>query len=190
MGSRDELERKAKGINLVELVKFIRSLRKKRTFRTPLSGQAEALLSMQVLPISWYSHAAFLELVELVYREVLERDEEKTYAMGIAGGRIALTGPHRAFIDPNSVARSVLAMRHVWRACFNFGELNAQLEDEQTVLFRLTGYEDVTPAHAFMTAGWGAAAAFVAGASSARAQVLDKPWKGAKDLTYRVSFEP
>jgi hypothetical protein len=189
MGSHAELERKCKGINLIELVKFLRHVRKQRTFRTVLSPQAEALLATQILPVGWYSHATFLELIDFVDREILDRDEEKAYAMGIAGGRAALSGPHKVFIDPGNVARSVLSMRHVWRSCFSFGELGAQLEDERTVLFRLTGYDDMTPCHAFMTAGWGAAAALLAGAKGARAKVHEGPWKGASHVLYRVSFE-
>jgi hypothetical protein len=68
---------------------------------------------------------------------------------------------------------------------FNFGVLRAEPE-KTSVTFRLSGYADVPPAHAYMIAGWGAASAQLAGVSGARAQVLEGPWQGAKDLVYQI----
>jgi hypothetical protein len=179
-------KRLAKGTNLIELVKLLRHVRKLRTF-PKLSAAAENLLAERVLPTAWYPHAAFLELIDFTFRELLRGSERKAYELGMSGGKVQLQGAHKALLNAQDPIESVVAMRHSWQAGFNFGALRAEA-DKASVTFRLSGYDDVPPAHAYMIAGWGAASAQLVGVAAATAKVLEGPWQGAKELLYRVAL--
>lgn len=179
-------ERTAKGTNLVDLVRFLRARRKHQQMPSAPPA-AEALLHQRILLTQWYPMPAFVELVEYTWQHVLACDEQAAYDMGASGGRTQLQGAHRALLHPGDAPRTVLAMRHTWRLNFNFGALEAA-SDGDAIVFTLSGYEDATPAHGFMTAGWAAGAAQMAGAPHARAQVLKCPWHGGHALVYRVTF--
>jgi hypothetical protein len=176
----------AKGTNLMELVPFLRVSRKQRNLPA-LGAAGEALLQQRILPTQWYPHDAFIELIQYAFDHILNRSEQAAYDMGATGGRAQLTGAHKALLQQGDPRGSVLAMRHAWRMNFNFGQLTAE-SDASSVLFTLSGYEDVSPAHGLMIAGWGIGAARMAGASHARAEVLKRPWSGASQLVYRVDL--
>jgi hypothetical protein len=129
-----------------------------------------------------------LQLVDYAFDVILRKSERHAYEVGIVGGSLQLRGPHKALLKAGDPAASVLAVRFTWRLSFNFGELQANLEGNDRVVFLLSGYQDISPAHAYMTAGWGAAAARLAGAESAKPEVLEGPWNGHQVLKYQVTF--
>lgn len=179
--------RAAKGTSVVELVKMLRHVRKQRAFPS-LSPEAEKLLAERVLPTAWYPHAAFLELLDFTFRNLLGGSAAKAYEMGVSGGRVMLLSSHKALVNANDPVESVLAMRHAWQTHFNFGSLRAEA-GEGSVLLRLSGYEDVPPCHAYTIAGWGAASARLAGAQRAVPKVLQGPWEGGRELVFCVTFD-
>ncbi|MFW6049982.1 MAG: hypothetical protein ACODAU_02340 [Myxococcota bacterium] len=177
--------RRARGTALIQLVKLLRGQRKKGPLRG-LSPQAKALLDEHILPNEWYPLEPFREMMDFLHRELCGSSEEATLQAGEAGGKVLLTGPHKAFIQPGDPAASVFAMRHIWRAYYDFGELSGEMIDGPAVRFTLKGYPDITVAHGLMIAGWGVAAALVAGAADAGAEILERPWDGDLQLVYRV----
>jgi len=186
--------RHAKGVNLTELVKVLKIHRRQKPL-PPLSPAAEELLATRILASEWYPHEAFLELLRCTHEEILDGSEGQALQMGILGGHVALEGPHRAFVRPGDPGASMLALRHVWRSYFDFGELTSELDpdgdltgDGQAVRFVLTGYPDIPSVHAHMLAGWPIAAGQIAGAADPRCEMLEKPWKGAERLVFRVVF--
>ncbi|MFW5875475.1 MAG: hypothetical protein ACOCXM_01935 [Myxococcota bacterium] len=184
---RDEGQaRRAKGTALIQLVKLLRAHRRKHPLRG-LSPEAENLVEQHILPNEWYPLGPLREMMEFVHRDLLGSNEEATLQAGVTGGKVLLTGPHKGFIQPGDPAASVFAMRHIWRAYYDFGELTGEMiEGESAVRFTLREYPDVTASHALMIAGWGVAAALVAGAADAGAEILARPWEGDPELVYRV----
>jgi hypothetical protein len=178
--------RLVKGTGAVDLVKMVRHVRKQRAF-PPLRPESEALLNDRILPTEWYSHEAFLGLIQFAFEVLLGRSEQKAMEMGTAGGRIQLLGPHRAFVDEGDQLASAWAMRHMWRLNFNFGDLRAE-RDANGVRYALTGYEDVPLAHAYMIAGWARAGVQLAGPGECNIEILERPWQGGSTFTFRVSL--
>ncbi len=176
-----------KGSNLIGLVKLLRGLRKTRPLQG-LSPAALALLDERVLVTDWYPFEPFLEFVELTYRDLLKGSEEAALQMGIAGGREALAGVHKAFISQGDAAASLLAMKPAWRAYFDFAQLSAEKVGTNAVRFNLIDYPDVGAAHGMLIVGWHVAAARLAGSEKARAEVVLKPWTGAPHLAHCVHF--
>ena len=177
-------QRLVKGTNLVDLIKLLRGVRKVRKL-DGLSGRADQLLAERILATAWYVHETFVELLDFTFRELLHASEKAACELGATGGRAELQRTMRALVSRQDPLGSVLAMRHAWQASFNFGALRAHVED-RCVVFRLSGYRDVGPAHAHMIAGFGMAAAQVSGAPQATATVLEAPWNGSSELVYRI----
>lgn len=177
-------QRLVKGTNLVDLIKLLRSVRKIRKLRG-LSAAAERLLEDRILPTAWYAHATFIELLDFAYRELLDSKDAAACEMGATAGRAELGRTMRALVNERDPLASVHAMRHAWLVSFNFGKLRADV-DGRSVLFRLSGYRDVGPAHAHVIAGFGVAAAQITGAPQASAALLEVPWRGSSDLVYRI----
>jgi hypothetical protein len=124
----------------------------------------------------------------VLFEQLLGRSTEKALQVGIANSITALQGPYKAYIHDGDPAGSVLAMRHIWRAFFDFGELKASLDGERAVRFALSGYLDVTPVHAAMITAWPVSAAQLAGSANAAVRIVEAPWKGAQMLVYRTTF--
>jgi hypothetical protein len=185
--SDDIQPRYAKGANLSQLVPLLRKRRKVRPFG-PLSPGAERLLEERILDHVWYPHAPFVELLRVMYREVLGNNEANAMSAGIAGGKVALQGAHKAFVIANDPIASVMAMRHSWRAYFNFGDLKAARDSDRQVTLTLTGYPDVIAVHGGLIAGWAIAAAQLGGAPTASGEILEKPWVSGTRMVYRVQI--
>ncbi len=179
--------RRAKGTNLVQLVAVLKKTRHKVPLG-PLTLAAEKLLEEdRILENAWYPHAPFLELLDAMWRIVLQRNEEHALQAGIVGGKYALETAHGTFVMPGDPIGSAYAMRHSWRAYFNFAELKAEIDTPNTVTLTLSGYPDVSPVHANMILGWAIAAAHMGGAPKATGELLERPWKSGAVLRYRVT---
>jgi hypothetical protein len=176
-----------KGINLLGLVKVLRSVRKKRPL-AGLSPAAELMLGEQILVSDWYPYSVFIELMEVTFREVLRRDEDHAREMGIAGGRQAVAGLHRQFVKPGDPGASLLAMRLAWRVYFDFGELTAHRDGPNAVRFVTVGYRDMPPVHGQMIVGWHMGTALEAGAVQVDYEIIEAPWRGAFRLEHRISY--
>jgi hypothetical protein len=187
MDERPTSARHAKGTNLIELIKALKAHRRTRPI-DGLSPAAQELLDTRILLSDWYPHEAFLELLQVLYEQLLGRSAERALQVGVAGSITALQGPYKAYIREGDPTGSVLAMRHIWRAFFDFGDLKAALDPDGAVRFVLTGYLDVPPVHAAMITAWTVGAARLAGSKKAKVVIVEAPWNGADRLVYRASF--
>lgn len=180
-------ERKAKGANFPALIRTLRSLRKKRPLG-PMSSVAEAMLEQRVLDHMWYPHAPLVDLLQVLFREVLGSSEAQTLQVGILEGKQALKTWHSMYVMENDPIGSALAMRHSWRTYFNFGELKAEQTSPTQVTLRLSGYEDIPAVHGNMILGWAIAAAQLGGAPRATGEIIDRPWRThSRVMIYRVT---
>jgi hypothetical protein len=169
-------ERKAKGANFAPLVRALKAHRKKSPLG-PMTSAAEAMLEDdRIIDSEWYPFQPLVDLLRVLYRDLLGSSDAITLKMGILEGKNALTTWHKIFVMENDPIGSALAMRHSWRTYFNFGELKAEQTGPKEVTLTLTGYADVQVFHANMILGWAIAA-----------ELLDKPWLGGgRALVYRV----
>jgi hypothetical protein len=178
--------RHVKGVALIELVKLLKQVAK-RPGAAALPPKAQALLAGRVLISDWYALENFHELLRLADRLVLKSDEARTIEMGAAGGA-AMRSQLKAYAIPGDTQSSVLAMRHAWRAHYDFGVIGVETPSARSVLFRLSDYPDIPKIHGLMTAGWALSAARSAGSTNASLEFHERPWQGAPELVYTVRF--
>jgi len=181
------VERKAKGANFVSLVRSLKAWRKTQPLG-PMSHGAEKMLDERILHSEWYPHAPLVDLLRVLYRDLLGSSEEHTLQAGILEGKNALTTWHSMYVMADDPIGSAMAMRHSWRTYFNFGELKAEQSDPTTVTLTLSGYHDVQPCHANMILGWAIAAAQLGGAPKATGEIIERPWKSGKTMVYCVKI--
>jgi hypothetical protein len=178
--------RRVIGANLVDLVKIVVNLEKSHG-PLGLSTASQAAIKARVNLNHWYDLAFFSELLGILDRIVIKGSEQRALEIGAAGGS-SMRGIQKAYVVPGDPKSSVVAMRHAWRAHFDFGRLTFEVPDDHTVRFKIEQYPDMTMTHALLTAGWGVAAARAAGAQDASATVLARPWRGEGDFTYTINF--
>ena len=177
--------RRVKGVNLVNLVKILKHHRKQHPFA--LTPSAEELFAQHMIATQWYPFEPYMELIDVMWRELLGESEYGALKAGIQGGMVALTSYHRAYIVPGDPAESVRRMERSWAAYFDWGELRSEKIDHRTVEFVLTDYPDCPAAHGMMIVGWHVAAGIVAGQEKTRHNVLESPWgTGSHRLVHRV----
>jgi hypothetical protein len=169
--------RRVKGVNLIGLVKAFKVYRRTH----PLDGvspETLALLDERILVSSWYPLKQHLELLELAYRLLMAESPKAALDMGLAGGREIWTSAHRGVVAERKVSSALRAMGPAWATYFNFGWLEVEQLETRTARFTVRGYPDVPLVHGMTIAGWHLAAAHVAGATSATAEVVVRPWRG------------
>jgi hypothetical protein len=179
--------RRAKGTNFIELVKALKVHRRTHPI-VGLSRAAEDMLGERILLTNWYPLPPLLEILEYIYRNLLDGDPKKAYELGVVGAEVQLKGPHRAFVVPGDPQASVMALRHIWPSYFDFGELQATLETERSVVFTFKGYPDLPEVQGHMFPAWEVVAARLAGSKRPSSEILGRPWKGDRELVYRISF--
>ncbi|MBN1656674.1 MAG: hypothetical protein JXA30_23075 [Deltaproteobacteria bacterium] len=180
-------ERRAKGINIIDLVKVLKIYR--RTHKNAVfSKDVEALFKERILPNKWYSYRIFLELINFAYKNLLASKEDNAVQLGMAGGLVVLKEYHGVFIEEGDPIATLLSLRHSWRSYFNFGFHEAKSDDDHSVEMTVGDYPDVGPCHAHMIIGWDMGGAKLAGASDIRYELLTRPWEGAGQLTYIIRF--
>ena len=177
--------RHMKGTSFIDLVKFLKNHRKINPLPS-MSPATQALLDTHILVSAWYPLEIFIELLRVTDQVFVKGNENTALEMGIAAGLNHFNGAHAAYISTGDPQASVMSMRHAWRAHADFGDLTAEAVDNTTVVFTLKNYRDIPMTHAMMTAGWGVAAARFAGAKKSRAEVIDRPWKGAPQSRYQI----
>lgn len=185
--AKQSSNRHVKGASIVDLIKILRKTQKTRPLPS-LSLPAHELLESQILVSQWYSFAAFIELLDVTYAVVLKRNELYAMEMGVAGGTIQLQGAHKVYLVEGNPKESAMAMRHTWRAHFDFGEVTSEAESDHAVALTLKGYEDVRVVHANLIVGFAVAAARLTGSPNATGEVFERPWDGAPNMRYRVRF--
>jgi hypothetical protein len=188
MTNPNKTDRHAKGVNIVDLVRRIKTFRRQHP-SVKLSPAAEAVLLEYITPTKWYPLEVFHELVDFMYKKNLGSSADKAIEVGMAGGRAALEGFHKVYITKGDPAASVNAMRHGWRTYFDFGELEVKLEGDHTAYFTLKDYPDIPQVHGLLVIGWDMAAAQVAGAKKVTYEILESPWRGGSCLRYRIDFQ-
>lgn len=170
---------------MIDLVKFLKNFGKRRALPS-LSPAVRELLALQIAPSTPYPLELLQELLRVMDELVVKGDENAAMEMGAVGGS-TFQGVLKTYVTPGDPTASVLAMRHGWRAHYNFGRLSAEEVSRGEVLFRLEGYPDAPMVFALMMAGWAIGAARAAGSKTPKLNVLERPWRGDAHFVYRVN---
>lgn len=178
--------RRVKGTSILQLVKVLRDARQKRPLR--MSPAASSFLEQRILPNGWYPVAMMVELLGVLFEQLQRSDERVALQGGIDAARQALSGPYSGFVSAADPSACVMSLRHLWRASYDFGQLEAHGESARSVVFTLSGFPDITLVHAILVMAWAVAAAQVKGGQDARGEIIERPWQGARVLRYRVCF--
>jgi hypothetical protein len=180
-----QIQRRVKGSAFIDLVKYLRKLRRYNPL-VKLSSAGQALLDTHVLVSSWYPIEGFFDLLKVTDLVLIKGSEKKALELGAAAGMVQLSAVHKNIITTRDPGASVRATRHVWRAHYDFGEMTVASQDDKTVIFKLTGFPDITMVLGMMTVGWAVAAARIAGSQNESADVLERPWDGSSRLVYTI----
>lgn len=177
-------DRHVKGANLIDLVRYVKNYGKMHELPA-MPASAQNLLTEHIRGTEWYALEGFLELMKVVDKIVIKGDEVRAREIGAAGG-VILRGLQNAYAVRGEPLTSVVAMRHAWRAHYDFAVLTAEMPDDKRVVFKLSGYPDVPMVHGVFIASWALAAARVAGGTNAVLEIVERPWRGDPDLVYQV----
>jgi hypothetical protein len=175
------------GANTIDLIKLVKTLARARNTPLALSATAQAQLDKRVGLAEWLPLEFFLELLHVVDLEIIRGDETRALELGANGGT-NMRGVLKAYTVAGNPRSTVVAMRHAWRAHFDFGRISCDDSRGSTVRFTLEEYPDVAMPHGMTTAGWGLAAARAAGAHGATVNILSRPWRQQGPLSYDISF--
>ena len=176
--------RRIAGVAFVDTVKFLKNY--ERTHGpVALNGEARAVLATRVLASEWYPVETFHALLAGLDKAVFKGSEQRALELGATRGT-ALRGAQNAYVKPGDPLNSVLAMRHAWRAHYDFGALTAEITSEGAVMFTVEDYPDIPMTHALITAGWGVGAARAAGSQSASAEIVERPWRSGERYVYKI----
>jgi hypothetical protein len=179
-----ESRRHVIGVVVVDLLKFMKNLEREARVPLPFSAPTRGLLDRRVLSTEWLLLESFHELLAKLDEVVLRGEEQRALQMGAAGGA-AMRGLQKAYGVPGDPKNSVFAMRHAWRAHYDFGRLICNTTSD-AVEFIVEQYPDMPMPHGMMTAGWAIAAARAGGASGATVTIHERPWQGASRLRFSV----
>ena len=183
--SSDRATRRAKGVNLIELVKLLRIERKAGRLGS-LSADDEALLDERILVSSWYPVEQFWRLLGLAHERVLGGSEPKTIELGRQGARRVMGGVHSAFVSHDDLARGIKSFARGWSTYFDFGTVECALEPDR-VRIVIQGYPDMPRAHALTTLGWYEVALEMMSFESAKAEVVSGPWSGGDEVVFEYT---
>lgn len=178
--------RRAKGINVVDVVKLLRG-RRAAWEGARLSAEAVRLLDQHVVMSGWYPLDPFIELLDLSHRRLFGGTDEAAVQMGREGGRSAFGGVHRAFVREGDPARSIAAFGHAWSSYFDFAQATCTVDGTRAEI-SFDGYPDVTRTHALVIAGWALALLDLAGVPEAQYGILSAPWLGAAELRLELRW--
>lgn len=175
------------GVVTIDLVKFLKT--HERTVGKPLAldSHTRALLDRRVSPTEWIALESFLALLSALDEIALHGDEQRALDMGAAGGTV-MRGLHKTYAVAGDPKSSVVAMRHAWRAHYDFGRLSCEPLSDRAVQFTVDSYPDMPMVHGMMTVGWGLAAARAGGSPTATATVVERPWTGSQRLQHIITF--
>ena len=180
-------KRHVKGMVIIDLIKFLKHYAKSAPLGY-MGPSVEKLFTTRLLGSAWYELEPFLGLLQFTDALYLKGNELRTLEFAAAGGVQNLRTVYKAYTKEGDAHGSVMAMRHAWGAMYDFAELSVEFDDAHTVQFKLAEYEGLAMSHALMTAGWGLAAARVAGCADAKVEIIDRPWRGSVSYRYQVRF--
>jgi hypothetical protein len=184
---RSGSQRHVVGAVVVDLIKFLKNLERSSGVPFVFNTHTRALLARRVLGTEWLALESFAELLAGLNEVVIRGEEQRALEIGSVGGA-AMRGLQKAYGVQGDPKSSVIAMRHAWRAYYDFGRLTCDATSDSTVEFSVEDYVDMSMAHGMITAGWSVAAARAAGSRSVGVTVLDRPWKGAPKFRFVVRF--
>lgn len=171
-------QRRAKGVNLIDLVKLLRNARREGKLEG-LDAEDAALLDERVLVSSWYPIERFWRVLTLAHERVLGGSERQTIELGRAGAeQVVAAGVHSVFLSGNDFDRVLRGFARGWSSYFDFGSVEITRDDD---LVRITihGYPDIPRSHALTTLGWYERSLQLTGAEVRSAKLAAGPWSGA-----------
>lgn len=175
------------GVVVADLVRFLINHERATGTTLPLSPEARELLSRRVRLAEWITLASFHELLRWLDQIAIQDDEARALTLGAQGGAL-MRGLQKAYGVSGDPKSSIVAMRHAWRAHYDFGRLTYDAERPGAVEFSIDEYTDMPMTHGLLTAGWGVAAARAGGATDVKVTVIERPWRGAPRFRYVIAF--
>lgn len=183
LAPRSAPPRRAKGVNLIELVKLLR-IEHRAGNLGELSPEDAELLDERILVSSWYPIEQFWRVLELAHDRVLGRSETKTIELGRLGARRVMSGVHSAFVQHDDLARGIKSFERGWDNYFDFGSVDCRL-DAEGVRIVILGYPDMPRCHALTTLGWYQVALEMLGFEASRATIASGPSPTGVTFEYR-----
>jgi len=176
--------RQAKGVNLIDLVKLLRSARRAGSL-PELSAADQALLDERVLVSKWYPIESFWRLLELAHEHVLGRSDEATVRLGVVGAESVMSGVHRVYVAGQDLERALKGFARGWGSYFDFGFVKTAI-DGRSVRIEIHGYADMPRTHGLTTLGWMRTSLGMVTGELDSAEIVGEPWAG--DPVYAIAM--
>ncbi len=133
----------AKGINLVEMVKFLRVRRAEALELLPES--LHHYLDENINVASWYPEADMIGLVRVLAKFIPETDEEPLVLIGRINARQHVDeGPYKHLFDNAELATLPLCAVALWKSMHDSGTFRVVLGKGEATA-EVSGYDDPSP---------------------------------------------
>src|SRR5689334_6838164 len=96
--------RLAKGLNLLELAKFVRSQKAADTL-PGLTSEDRELIKGRIMPTSWYPFETFVRVLCSAHATLMGGSDAAARQMGHLSCTVMLSGPHAVFVHAGNPAR-------------------------------------------------------------------------------------
>lgn len=138
-----------------------------RRFIEALSAETRALIEGRILPNGWYPFSAFIEMCEVIDRQLGKGDLELCHELGRHSCDANLPALYKIFFRMADVLYLVRRATAAWRASYDEGGMTVIGEGDHVVTMRM---EVPTPhrAHCLSVRGWILRAAELSGAKDGR----------------------
>lgn len=186
------MARQAKGINVAQFVKTLKSWKKHGGHETVpglVPEYAGYLRHQRILSSQWYPLELFLHFLDLTHRHVFGGTDKGLIDLGRFGAASNSESAHAVYLksEPTSMLQ---VFPRLWSANFNFGELVIEHEQaSKTAVVTFADYEDIPRSHALVHLGWFEVLLTKAGAENARCTVAAEPWNGDPLFAVRLSWK-
>lgn len=176
----------AKGISLIDMVKFLRSRREEAAVLLP--AELQHYLDKKISIASWYPERDMIGLVKVVARLLPASDEQPLMTIGRLNARHHMAGAYRHLFDSVDLSRVPLRALTLWRSMHDTGDFRVTLQEGEAHA-ELTDYGYPSREMCTMIQSYTEELLIAAGAKNLRSAKRACRLDGASVCSYRFFWE-
>jgi len=176
----------AKGMSLIDMVKFLKSRRGETAALLP--AELQHYLEETINIASWYPEKDMIGLVKVVARLLPASGEDPLVTIGRLNARHHMAGAYRHLFDGADLARVPLRAVTLWRAMHDTGDLRVTLEEGEARV-DVTDYGYPTREMCTMVAAYTEELFSAAGAKNVGSQERACRLDGDSACCYRIFWQ-
>jgi hypothetical protein len=182
-----------KGLGVVSLVRLVKSLARSQGIEdvaASLGMKGSAVFEGRVLASTWYDYDDFAKLLLAACKLSGSTDPEFFENLGRVTAEVDMGGTLSPFrtIGGGGLRAFGRALRHVWKAYNDPGEIRVEDVGPNQSRIILEGAPHVIPEHCRLTGGWTARAMEIGGAKDVRVEHDRCVRRGDPCCSYRITW--